>query len=84
MWQWLCTFAIVRIMPEALRTITTKTYFIFAAIFICAAPFVYFFIPETKGLSLEVSEVQNARAEPLLKPSNVCDRFVSVVYQQVI
>jgi hypothetical protein len=42
-------------MPIALETITTKTYFIFGCIFICAAPFVWYFIPETKGLSLEVS-----------------------------
>ena len=53
--QWLCTFSIVRIMPIALENITTKTYFIFGCIFICAAPFVWYFIPETKGLSLEVS-----------------------------
>ncbi|KAJ9121893.1 hypothetical protein QFC24_004475 [Naganishia onofrii] len=53
MWQWLCTFSIVRIMPIALDTITTKTYFLFGGIFIFAAPFVYFFIPETKKLSLE-------------------------------
>lgn len=53
MWQWLCTFSIVRIMPIALNTVTTKTYFIFGSIFFCSAPFVYFFIPETKGLGLE-------------------------------
>jgi hypothetical protein len=53
--QWLCTFSIVRIMPIALNSVTTKTYFIFGSIFFCAAPFVWYFIPETKGLSLEVS-----------------------------
>lgn len=75
MWQWLCTFSIVRIMPIALDTITTKTYFLFGGIFIVsqtvseiwrffpfadcvflrqfAAPFVYFFVPETRLLSLE-------------------------------
>ncbi|KAH8926571.1 general substrate transporter [Atractiella rhizophila] len=51
--QWLCTFAIVRIMPEALSHITTRTYFVFASIFIWGLPFVYFFVPETKGLPLE-------------------------------
>lgn len=34
MWQWLCTFSIVRIMPIALDTITTKTYFLFGGIFL--------------------------------------------------
>jgi hypothetical protein len=57
MWQWLCTFSIVRIMPIALENVTTKTYFIFGSIFFCAFPFVFFFIPETKGLSLEVSRL---------------------------
>ncbi|KAJ9096729.1 hypothetical protein QFC21_004999 [Naganishia friedmannii] len=52
MWQWLCTFSIVRIMPIALDTITTKTYFLFGGIFIFAAPFVYFCVPETRLLSL--------------------------------
>jgi len=40
-------------MPIALNSVTTKTYFIFGSIFFCAAPFVWYFIPETKGLSLE-------------------------------
>lgn len=55
MWQWLCTFAVVRIMPIALKNITTKTYFIFGVIFFSATFFVYFLIPETKGLPLCVS-----------------------------
>lgn len=27
MWQWLCTFAVVRIMPVALTNVGAKTYF---------------------------------------------------------
>jgi len=53
MWQWLVTFAIVRIMPVALTNITTKAYFPFACIFIFSAPYTYFLLPETKGLPLE-------------------------------
>jgi len=79
MWQWLCTFSIVRIMPVALETVTTKTYFIFACIFICGAPYVYFFIPETKDLPLEYmdrlfgdgrTDVEKALEEGANKPTN--------------
>lgn len=53
MTQWLSEFVIQQITPYALKNITTKTYFIFSSIFICGAPFIYFFVPETTGLSLE-------------------------------
>jgi len=53
MWQWLVTFAIVRIMPVSLANIDQLTYFVFGSIFIWSLPYVYFFIPETKGLPLE-------------------------------
>ncbi|SDA01398.1 BZ3500_MvSof-1268-A1-R1_Chr10-1g02626 [Microbotryum saponariae] len=56
MWQWLCTFAVVRIMPVALTNLGGKAYFPFAAIFITAGPFVYFLVPETKGLPLEAMD----------------------------
>ena len=39
--------------PYALKNIATKTYSIFSSVFICGAPFIYFFVPETTGLSLE-------------------------------
>ncbi|KAJ7263057.1 hypothetical protein C8J57DRAFT_1719247 [Mycena rebaudengoi] len=56
MWQWLCTFAIVRIMPIALTNIGASTYFVFGSIFFTATIFVYFVIPETKGLPLEAMD----------------------------
>lgn len=33
MWQWLNTFAIVKIMPLALTNLGPRTYFIFGSIF---------------------------------------------------
>ncbi|KAH8832407.1 general substrate transporter [Flagelloscypha sp. PMI_526] len=56
MWQWLCTFAIVRIMPIALTNIKERTYFVFGSIFMCGVPFVYFFVPETTQLPLEAMD----------------------------
>ncbi|ORY76871.1 and other transporter-domain-containing protein [Leucosporidium creatinivorum] len=56
MWQWLCTFAVVRIMPVALTNVGAKTYFIFGSIFFCSTIFVFFLIPETKGLPLEAMD----------------------------
>jgi MFS family permease len=80
MWQWLCTFSIVRIMPIALSTIYSRTYFIFAAIFGSGTFFIYFLIPETKGLPLEYmdqlfgvaerTDVEKALEEGNNKPTN--------------
>ncbi|KAK4050195.1 hypothetical protein OIO90_005177 [Microbotryomycetes sp. JL221] len=56
MWQWLCTFAIVRIMPVALTNTGSKAYFIFSCTFLMALPYVFFLIPETKGLPLEAMD----------------------------
>jgi len=53
MFQWITEFAIQQITPYALTNITTKTYFIFSSVFIFGAPFGYFFVPETRQISLE-------------------------------
>jgi len=53
MFQWITEFAVQQITPHALENITTKTYFIFSSVFIFGAPFGYFFIPETRQISLE-------------------------------
>ena len=45
MWQWACTFCVVRFMPVALRNLGAHTYFIFASIFGCATIYVFFLIP---------------------------------------
>ncbi|KAM0790229.1 hypothetical protein ACM66B_005541 [Microbotryomycetes sp. NB124-2] len=56
MWQWLCTFSIVRIMPVALTNIGSRAYFVFACTFFMALPYVFFLVPETKGLPLEAMD----------------------------
>ncbi|KAI0405838.1 MFS sugar transporter-like protein [Xylaria palmicola] len=54
--QWLFNFVVARTLPVMLATLGYKgfgTYFIYGSFGIIMIIFVYFFIPETKGVSLE-------------------------------
>ncbi|CZT10924.1 hypothetical protein WAI453_008003 [Rhynchosporium graminicola] len=51
--HWLMNFVIARSVPYMLTNIGYGTYFVFGTCMALAVPFVYFFVPETKGLSLE-------------------------------
>lgn len=51
--NWLFNFVVVMITPVALENIQYRTYVIFAVINISAVPVVFFFFPETTGLTLE-------------------------------
>lgn len=55
--NWLFNFVVVMITPVSLDNIGYKTYIIFAVINLSAVPIVFFFFPETTGLTLE--EVDN-------------------------
>ncbi|KAA8910373.1 hypothetical protein TRICI_004171 [Trichomonascus ciferrii] len=50
---WMCNFIIGLVSPMMLEKITWGTYVFFAAFGVIAFFFTYFFIPETKGRSLE-------------------------------
>lgn len=50
---WMCNFIIGLVTPDMLETIKWGTYIFFAAFAFIAFFFTYFFIPETKGKSLE-------------------------------
>jgi hypothetical protein len=50
-------FVIARSVPYMITSIGFGTYFVFAAMLTLSIPFVYFFVPETKGLSLEDMDV---------------------------
>lgn len=52
-WHWLLNFAIARSVPYMVSNIGYGTYFVFASCITLSVPFVYFCLPETKGLSLE-------------------------------
>ncbi|KAJ5485425.1 hypothetical protein N7539_005413 [Penicillium diatomitis] len=51
--HWLFNFVLARSVPYMISNITFGTYFFFAACTTLSIPFVWFMIPETKGLSLE-------------------------------
>ncbi|XXH06142.1 hypothetical protein Hte_012588 [Hypoxylon texense] len=54
--QWLFNFVVARAVPNMLATVGAHgygTYLIFGSFCVCMFFFVWFFIPETKGVSLE-------------------------------
>ncbi|KAG9254129.1 D-xylose-proton symporter [Emericellopsis atlantica] len=50
---WMCNFIIGLVTPDMLETLGWGTYIFFAAFCLIAFFFTYFFVPETKGKSLE-------------------------------
>ncbi|OIW26364.1 general substrate transporter [Coniochaeta ligniaria NRRL 30616] len=54
---WMCNFIIGLVTPDMLETLGWGTYIFFAAFCLLAFVFTYFFVPETKGKSLEDMDV---------------------------
>lgn len=54
---WMCNFIIGLVTPDMLTSISWGTYIFFAVFCILAFFFTYFFIPETRGKSLEEMDV---------------------------
>ncbi|CEL11116.1 Putative MFS sugar transporter [Aspergillus calidoustus] len=50
---WMCNFIIGLVTPDMLESITWGTYIFFAAFCLIALAFTFFFIPETRGKTLE-------------------------------
>ena len=50
---WMCNFIIGLVTPDMLDTLGWGTYIFFAAFCLLALGFTYFFVPETRGKSLE-------------------------------
>ncbi|KAH7121589.1 general substrate transporter [Dactylonectria macrodidyma] len=50
---WMCNFIIGLVTPDMLETLGWGTYIFFAAFCLLAFIFTYFFVPETRGKSLE-------------------------------
>ncbi|KAJ5110147.1 hypothetical protein N7532_002792 [Penicillium argentinense] len=70
--HWLFNFVIARSVPYMISDISFGTYFVFAACTTLSIPFVWFLIPETKGLSLEEIDIIFER-----QPSGFNQRGVS-------
>ncbi|KAI8888190.1 general substrate transporter [Backusella circina FSU 941] len=51
--NWMCNFIIGLIVPTMLQNITYGTYIFFACFLGISFGFIWFFVPETKGLTLE-------------------------------
>lgn len=51
--NWLWNFLISRFTPQMFATMDYGVYFFFASLMIISVIFVYFLIPETKGIPLE-------------------------------
>ena len=51
--NWFWNFIISRFTPQMFLTMSYGVYFFFASLMILSVPFVYFLIPETKGIPLE-------------------------------
>ncbi|KAG5295672.1 sugar transporter [Histoplasma capsulatum G186AR] len=50
---WMCNFIIGLVTPDMLESITWGTYIFFAAFCMLALAFTFFFVPETRGKTLE-------------------------------
>jgi sugar porter (SP) family MFS transporter len=54
--NWFWNFIISRFTPQMFLTMSYGVYFFFASLMILSVPFVYFLIPETKGIPLEAMD----------------------------
>lgn len=54
--NWLFNFLIARFTPQMFASMGYGVYLFFASLMICAAIFVFFLVPETKGIPLEAMD----------------------------
>ncbi|KAK4907830.1 hypothetical protein LTR66_017610, partial [Elasticomyces elasticus] len=71
--NWLWNFLISRFTPQMFSAMGYGVYFFFASLMMCSIVFVYFLVPETKGLSLEqvdhMMEESTPRTSAAWRPS---------------
>ncbi|KAJ5802670.1 uncharacterized protein N7503_005120 [Penicillium pulvis] len=72
--NWLWNFLISRFTPQMFAKMDYGVYFFFASLMLCSIVFVYFLIPETKGVPLEsmdqlfeIKPIRNAHAQIIAK-----------------
>ncbi|KAJ0345325.1 hypothetical protein COL154_011239 [Colletotrichum chrysophilum] len=61
--QWLFNFIVTRVTPQIIYGIGWKTFIIFAVFCLAMSTFTFFFMKETKGMSLEQVDVLFGAAE---------------------
>lgn len=69
--NWLWNFLVARFTPQMFNTMGYGVFFFFAALMICSFPFVYFLVPETKGVPLEKMDGLFDRRLPARKAHKV-------------
>ncbi|KAL7276701.1 hypothetical protein RUND412_000282 [Rhizina undulata] len=73
--QWLWSFIVSRTTPYMISSLGYGTYFFFASLMICMGIWAFFFVPETKGCSLEDMDRIFGAAHPTSDdPENVVEK----------
>ncbi|KAG9767750.1 quinate permease, partial [Aureobasidium melanogenum] len=62
--NWFWNFIIARFTPQMFSSMSYGVYFFFASLMLCSAVFVWFLIPETKGIPLEAMDRLFSREHP--------------------
>ncbi|KAK3675836.1 hypothetical protein LTR78_004477 [Recurvomyces mirabilis] len=69
--QWLFNFVITKITPIAVSTIGWKTFLMFGIFCLAMGIFVWFFVPETKRLSLEEIDVLFGNVDAIQRAQDI-------------
>jgi hypothetical protein len=69
--NWFWNFIVARFTPQMFDTMDYGVYFFFASLMICSVIFVYFLLPETKGVPLEAMDRLFSRSLPARKAHKI-------------
>jgi hypothetical protein len=69
--NWFWNFLVARFTPQMFNAMGFGVYFLFASLMLCSVVFVYFLMPETKGIPLEAMDRLFDRSLPARKAHKV-------------
>ncbi|KAK5083307.1 hypothetical protein LTR70_008144 [Exophiala xenobiotica] len=75
---WTSNFLLAQVTPVGFDTIKYRYYIVFACINVVIVPTVYFFFPETKGLSLEQIDEIFTKSRNLFDPTPIARSLVKL------
>lgn len=75
---WTSNFLLAQVTPVGFDTIKYKYYIVFVVINAAIVPIVYFFFPETKGLSLEQIDEIFSQSKNFLEPRKVARSMIKL------